>query len=749
MTEGFSGEANVSTIEIKQLSSPAFSLGLFKRKVIYPSSPTGTKTVFVECTAPYCSKTYTQKYPGNTTTFIEHFKSKHKNVLFQMAQEAINSGKLKYEAILGTKLLDGLTNTPKEISEYFEVDEIKSKRKSVTKKKPSYAGCSPEDFKKRFTQFIIGLNIPINVCDDSVTKRMLDGACFGLLNVISRREIMLQLKKMYFQEVGRLKKEFSDHDGRFSLTIFEWKANNDYKFLGITVHCINKSFELKRYNIGLEHIPKKGGDAESLVDSLTKVLRYYNIDDRIISITKDNNSVMKKVVSMFKSLYQGKGVDEKFEGDHLCFGQVCNLSVNSFMAHAFPKSPKSGLNEDFIEENDSMEDDGSMEDEIYSGLPSKIQAFPEEIRKIIIAINTSDFLGSLFDKAVAERKQTENLKKENLKKEKLKIENTTDWLSEFEVIDSLLYFKDQIIEVLNEFNKFSPEEKKRIGISEISEYEWSYLKILHHILYVFVGPKKALQGSNYVTVCATIPSIHSLLKKLKDLNSEILRLSYPTISSGLTAAYEKLYKYYPIYGNDCGEMQMLYIATVLHPKYKLQYFETRESFPRALVNCIKKNLEIIFKLYEKYYGGQSLQNEEEKEFSFLSDTVYEDEKDELAAYLAKKPGDANPIDYYRRKKNQYPILYQLAKDIMATPALSVPSSFFSKLGDIITNKRNKFYPGTIKMLAIVKQKVSRIKPGDVELDVESDDDEKLEDDAELKSQVLREIDDNSDDEMEV
>lgn len=144
-----------------------------------------------------------------------------------------------------------------------------------------------------------------------------------------------------------------------------------------------------------------------------------------------------------------------------------------------------------------------------------------------------------------------------------------------------------------------------------------------------------------------------------------------------------------------------------------------------------------------------MQNEEDEEFSFLSDTVYEDEKDELAAYLAKKPGDANPIDYYRRKENQYPILYQLAKDIMATPALSVHSSFFSKLGDIITNKRNKFYPGTIKMLAIVKQKVSRIKPGDVELDVESDDDEKLEDDAELKSQVLREIDDNSDDEMEV
>lgn len=106
-------------------------------------------------------------------------------------------------------------------------------------------------------------------------------------------------------------------------------------------------------------------------------------------------------------------------------------------------------------DDDPTEDDDFMDDEIYLGLPLNVQAFPEEVRKFIRAVNKSDLLGSLFDKAVAKRKQTDNSKKEKLKKE-----NFTRWLSEFEMIESFLYFKEQIVDVFNEFNKFSPAEKK-------------------------------------------------------------------------------------------------------------------------------------------------------------------------------------------------------------------------------------------------------------------------------------------------
>ncbi|KAM9917409.1 hypothetical protein OXX80_013276 [Metschnikowia pulcherrima] len=95
------------------------------------------------------------------------------------------------------------------------------------------------------------------------------------------------------------------------------------------------------------------------------------------------------------------------------------------------------------------------------------------------------------------------------------------------------------------------------------------------------------------------------------------------------------------------------------------------------------------------------------------------------------------------------MLYELAKDIMATPAMSAPAeSFFSILIDAITKKRNRLFPATTKMLAVVKDMVRKIGPGDEESGVESDDDN-VGDDVELNDMISKEIDDVSGDQMEV
>ncbi|KAM9898183.1 hypothetical protein OXX79_006450 [Metschnikowia pulcherrima] len=86
---------------------------------------------------------------------------------------------------------------------------------------------------------------------------------------------------------------------------------------------------------------------------------------------------------------------------------------------------------------------------------------------------------------------------------------------------------------------------------------------------------------------------------------------------------------------------------------------------------------------------------------------------------------------------------------MAIPAMSAPAeSFFSILGDVITKKRNRLFPATTKMLAVVKDMVRKIRPGDEESGVESDDDN-AGDDVELNDMISQEIDDVSGDQMEV
>lgn len=86
---------------------------------------------------------------------------------------------------------------------------------------------------------------------------------------------------------------------------------------------------------------------------------------------------------------------------------------------------------------------------------------------------------------------------------------------------------------------------------------------------------------------------------------------------------------------------------------------------------------------------------------------------------------------------------------MPVLAMSTPAEpFFLKPSDILTNKGNKLYPATTKMLVVVTDMVRIIRPGDVKVGVESDD-VKLEDDADLKRQILRETKDTSDDEIEL
>ena len=63
-------------------------------------------------------------------------------------------------------------------------------------------------------------------------------------------------------------------------------------------------------------------------------------------------------------------------------------------------------------------------------------------------------------------------------------------------------------------------------------------------------------------------------------------------------------------------------------------------------------------------------------------------------------------------------------------------------------KRNKLYPATTKMLAVVKDMVKKIRADDIELSVDSDD-ESFVDDAELSSQITQELNESGDVEMEV
>ncbi|KAM9922884.1 hypothetical protein OXX59_005525 [Metschnikowia pulcherrima] len=758
-SEESSPETNTRSVESGNLVSSTVLSGLFERTDMDMVSPDIKGEVMFSCNVPYCNEDFDQENSINTLPLLNHYKTKHKQLLIEKVQEAIKSSKTKEDSILDARFLDSLRDTSSGITKFQKRARARPTCKRLSGRRktgPSQEFCSPQRFKRLYTQSLIGANIPFDTCDSLHTKRMLDAGRFGLSNVITRESTMLELKQMYFKQVKRLRKEFKEHVGHFALTLNQWKVRSDNHFLGITVRFFNDSLELKRYSIGLEHIKKKGENAQFLVNILANVLRYYHIGDRVISISRGNSPLMTKVITSFEKGYFGKDIRD-FDGDVMCFRDIADLTVKAFMAHAF--SQKASYGDPMEEDTDAADDSNST-----SHMHVDVKALPERIRKLTRSLNKNDELGALFDSEVAIRKHTDNRMLETLKNE-----DYTGWISKYEMISCVLYFKKQVIEVYKEVGRLSSKEKTRLAVTEITEPEWEHLETVRDILLHFVDHTKALEGSTYVTIHATIPSVHSLLEIFTTMNTECLRSIKPTISRGLAAAYDTLYEYYPIYEKTCGRLKILFIATVLSPEFKLRFFQNWEPFSRELIKSIEKELKNLFWLYEKRYEKKRLQNGEicdgltridyqaitvkrkNDVFSYLSKYNRSMKKaTEIEIYLREESESSDFMEYYQRKKESLPILFQLAKDIMAIPASAAPDeSLFTISSDLGTNINSISCPAMTKMLAVVKDGVMSMKPGDEEPSEESSDEEiEIDDDQNLTDQFIKEIGDSGGDTKE-
>lgn len=88
-----------------------------------------------------------------------------------------------------------------------------------------------------------------------------------------------------------------------------------------------------------------------------------------------------------------------------------------------------------------------------------------------------------------------------------------------------------------------------------------------------------------------------------------------------------------------------------------------------------------------------------KEISFFTFELPKKENTELEIYLYEpiESFSVEPLEYWRRNSFRFKILSKMARDFLAIPATSVPiESVFSKAADLVTKKRNRLSPDSIK-----------------------------------------------------
>ena len=274
---------------------------------------------------------------------------------------------------------------------------------------------------------------------------------------------------------------------------------------------------------------------------------------------------------------------------------------------------------------------------------------------------------------------------------KLKQECVTRWNSKYIMIERFLKMQIPVSTVLLQLENCPSMVSK------------AKLKVLAEILLLlkpFYDLTLELSGQNYVTISSVIPLITcpSALKA-KNIESELVKSFKAYLELNIEKRFQKI-----------EEVNICAFATLLDPRFKKVDFSSILLCSSA-VQKLKKHIDDCISRPETQvdlaYSSQSLdsdiwQQHDENVAYFAS--KYARKSSDLIDFLSTKVSERhiNPLDFWWKNQTNYPEICDVALSYLIVPAASVPSErIFSKAGDLISEKRNRFLPENVNKLLVL------------------------------------------------
>jgi hypothetical protein len=258
----------------------------------------------------------------------------------------------------------------------------------------------------------------------------------------------------------------------------------------------------------------------------------------------------------------------------------------------------------------------------------------------------------------------------------------------------------------------------------LTAIDWAMLHDLLKLFYIFVRPTEKLQGSSYPTLNYAVPQYMRMIKKLEDIGRELPEQS--PIATASLIALKKLNDYYTLATNQ--QQSHSTIATICDPRYNFNVFNIiwkDDSTHSTRKNRARAQWQDCFYRYSGRESDiqaanviNSIEAEDEDLNTEQAMNIDIDSEDEL--YVSQSRHDIEPewkrwmkeptvgrnvdiLKYWQSKQYQYPLIASIAKDHLAIPATSAESErVFSVGGDIITKKRNRLSPSTLRYLLCLR-----------------------------------------------
>ncbi|XP_077226251.1 zinc finger BED domain-containing protein RICESLEEPER 2-like [Tasmannia lanceolata] len=516
-----------------------------------------------------------------------------------------------------------------------------------------------------FTRMVIYHEYPFSIADH-VFFRVFLRNLQPMFKLITRMTVKADCLKMYEIEKKNIYEELESLPCKVSLTSDMWTSRTMEGYLCLTCHFIDNDWKFQKKILNFINVetPHTG---EEISKSITARLYDWNIDNKVFSITLDNCTTNDVVIrEMLKVFHSKKSLISNGEFLHVrSCAHILNLIVQD------------GL--------------GYLRESIHN------------IRESIKFVKSSQARLERFKK-IANQVRSH--------KSSFFYDVPTRWNSTYLMLVNTLKFKEA-------FNRMAECDMKYTCAP--SEYEWNLAEMIVGCLKLFYDVTERIFGCRYPTSNLYFNDICDIYLALKKWNTSEVNC----ISNMAASMLEKFEKYWGITSIILG------IASILDPRYKMKsiqyFFREIYSYEEERKMNIENVKNALFRFYDAYVekydihdiiphghvstsiatSSTSNSNLAKLAFFVMETTEETPQKSELELYLDEKvhpgagieDGTFDILSWWKLNGRKYPMVAQIARDVLAIPISTVASeSAFSTGGRVLDEYRSSLKPSTVEAL---------------------------------------------------
>jgi hypothetical protein len=491
---------------------------------------------------------------------------------------------------------------------------------------------TPDRLKKLIALFIISNNLAIRVVDSKSFKDLVIGLNGSGLTIPNRKTITTEIETIYKATRRNLTAKLTAYKasgGRFSLCIDAWTSKSQHAFLGITVHFMDENFKPQMYLLELADL-KRRHTGKYMAQVLVKVLRSFNISDKIHCITRDNASSNSTLFASFEKYYR-----DYFNGVSRTRAIPCIDHILNLICQDILKQMKATIStkelQDLTEDTENVEEDKDEEQNplTESSLTTSVLGSTPKAARLAKSINKRDSQGPPLKKA--KTSSTRRVKDAPLglnafqklryivgklrlqqvliialakelserpfnERRKPTLDSPTRWNSTYKMINDFIFQLDPITIVISRYPKYF------VNLS-LSETDIDLVKSLAEILAEIEALTILFQGNSYTSIQFVLPLIFNLdlfLDEIvKDINDEVT-VKDPQLKKACKEGLDKLRKYFNRSNLFINDIEPWAIAIILDPRLRFNRFRAW-GFTSDTVTLLETRFRDIFNRYELEY----------------------------------------------------------------------------------------------------------------------------------------------------